>query len=286
MFIAHTKYIKGVTYMNLTDTLDSVSKISIGTLSLMKLISAVLVFLVCLLVITIVLKIVDHVQTRSKLDNTVKGFIRSGIKVTMWLIAIIVVASKLGIETSSLVALVGVAGLALSLSLQGLLSNIFSGFTILTSKPFTAGDYVELDGVSGAVNKVELLYTTIVTLDNKIIYVPNSQVTGAKIINYTREKLRRLDLVFNASYDAPTEDVKAALMDVITAETRVLKDPAPAVGLNAYKQSSVEYVVRVWAKREDYGDLLFALNENVRKAFKERGIEMTFDHLNVHIIEK
>ncbi len=272
--------------MNLTDTLDSVSKISIGTISLMALISAVLVFLVCLIVITIVLKIIDHIQTRSKLDNTVKGFIRSGIKVALWIIALIAVASKLGIEISSLVALVGVAGLALSLSVQGLLSNIFSGFTILTSKPFAAGDYVELDGVSGTVDKVELLYTTVVSVDNKVIYVPNSQVAGAKIINYTREKLRRLDLVFNASYDAPTEDVKTALMDVIEAEGRILKNPAPAVGLNAYKQSSVEYVVRVWVKREDYGDMQFAMNENVRKVFKERGIEMTFDHLNVHIIEK
>ncbi len=272
--------------MNLTGTLDSVSKISIGKVSLMALIYAVLAFLICLLVITIVLKVVDHIQARSKLDNTVKGFIRSGIKVSLWIIAAIVVFDKLGANMSSLVALVGVAGLALSLSIQGLLSNIFSGFTILTSKPFTAGDYVELDGVSGTVNKVELIYTTIVMIDNKIIYVPNSQVTGAKIINYTREKLRRLELSFNASYDAPTEAVKAALIDVIAAEERVLKEPTPAVGLNAYKQSSIEYAIRVWAKREDYGDLQFALNENVRRVFRERGIEMTFDHLNVHIIEK
>ncbi|MEA4893751.1 MAG: mechanosensitive ion channel [Oscillospiraceae bacterium] len=272
--------------MNLTDTLDSVSKISIGTISLMTLISAVLVFLVCLLVITIVLRTVDHIQTRSKLDNAVKGFIRSGVKVGLWIVALIVVASKLGIETSSLVALVGVAGLALSLSVQGLLSNIFSGFTILTSKPFTSGDYVELDNVSGTVSKVELLYTTIVTIDNKVVYIPNSQVTGAKIINYTREKERRLDLFFEASYNDDTEDVKAALMDVIKAEERILKDPAPVVGLNSYKQSSVEYTIRVWVKREDYVNMLFVLNENVRKAFRERGIEMTYDHLNVHIVEK
>lgn len=272
--------------MNLTDTLDSVSKISIGTISLMALISAVLVFLVCLLVITIVLKMVDHIQTRSKLDNTVKGFIRSGIKVALWIIALIVVASKLGIETSSLVALVGVAGLALSLSVQGLLSNIFSGFTILTSKPFAAGDYVELDDVSGTISKVELLYTTIVTVDNKVVYIPNSQVAGSKIINYTTNKERRLDLFFEASYDAPTEAVKAALMDVIEAEGRALKDPAPVVGLKSYKASSIEYAIRVWVKREDYVDMQFVLNENVREVFKKRGIEMTFDHLNVHIIEK
>ena len=272
--------------MNFSDIMKSTSDISLGTLSLMKLISAVLIFLVCFVVITIVLKVIDHIQLRSKLDNTVKGFIRSGIKVGLWVIAIIIVASKLGIETSSLVALVGVAGLALSLSLQGLLSNIFSGFTILTSKPFTAGDYVELDSVSGTVSKVELLYTTIVTLDNKIIYVPNNQVTSAKIINYTRENTRRVDLSYFVSYDAETEDVKAALSDVIDSDSRILKEPAPAIGILSYKQSSVQYVIRVWVKREDFGDMQFALNENVRKIFKERGIEMTFDHLNVHIVEK
>lgn len=270
--------------MNFTDTLDSISNISLGTISLMSIISAVLVFLVCLVVITVVLRIVDHIQERSKLDKAINSFIRSGIKVALWIIAIIIIADKLGIETSSLVALVGVAGLALSLSIQGLLSNLFSGITTLTTKPFSSGDVVEFDGISGTVVKVELFYTTMVTADNKLIYVPNSQVASAKIVNYTRETSRRVDLVFSVSYDAATEDVKAALLDTAAADARVLKEPATFVGLLAYKQSSIEYALRVWTKKEDCGDVQFALNESVRAIFKERGIEMSYDRLNVHIV--
>lgn len=270
--------------MNLLDEFNSISEISLGSLSLMTVLSAILVFLVCLLVITIILRIVDHIQERSKLDQTINSFIRSGIKVALWIIAIIIVAGKLGIETTSLVTLVGVAGLALSLSVQGLLSNLFSGITTLTTKPFTSGDFVEFGGVSGTVLKVELFYTTIVTGDNKLIYIPNSQVASAKIINYSREKNRRVDLTFSVSYEAETEAVKSALMDAVKADARVLNDPAPFVGLINYKQSSIEYALRVWTKNEDCGDIQFALNESVREIFKERDIDMSYDHLNVHIV--
>ncbi len=272
--------------MNLTDALNSVSEISVGTLSLMKLISAVLIFLVCLLVITIIMKAIDQIQRRSKLDKTINSFIRSAIKVGLWIIALIIVADKLGIQTTSLVTLIGVAGLALSLSIQGVLSNLFSGLTTLATKPFAAGDYVELDGVSGSVTEVGLFYTTITTVDNKVIYIPNSQVAGAKIINYTKQKNRRADLTFSVSYDAPTEMVKAALMEAMTTDDRILKDPAPFAGLLSYKDSSVEYVMRAWTKREDYWDVYFDLNERVRDLFEKRGIRMTYNHLNVHIAEK
>ena len=165
-----------------------------------------------------------------------------------------------------------------------MLSNLFSGITTLTTKPFSSGDVIQFDGISGTVVKVELFYTTMITADNKLIYVPNSQVASAKIINFTREANRRTDLVFSVSYDAATEDVKAALIDAATADARVLKDPAPFVGLLAYKQRSIEYALRVWTKKEDGGDIQFALNESVRAIFKERGIEMSYDRLNVRIV--
>lgn len=270
--------------MNFTDKLNSFSNISLGSISLMTIISAVLVFLVCFLAIMIILRIVDHIQQRSKLDQAISSFIRSGIKVTLWVITIITVADKLGIKLTSLVALVGVAGLALSLSIQGLLSNLFSGITTLTTKPFSSGDIVEFGGVSGTVIKVELFYTTMVTPDNKLIYIPNSQVASAKIVNYTRETNRRVDLTFCVSYEAETEAVKTALMDAAKADKRVLDDPAPFAGLLAYKQSTIEYALRVWTKKEDCGDIQFALNESVREIFKECGIEMPYDHINVHMV--
>jgi len=259
--------------MKFSDTLDSISNIKLGTISLMTVLSAILVFLVCLLVITIILRIVDRIQERSKLDKTINSFIRSGIKVALWIIATIIVVGKMGIETTSLVTLVGVAGLALSLSVQGLLSNLFSGITTLTTKPFTSGDFVEFGGVSGTVLKVELFYTTIVTGDNKLIYIPNSHVASAKIINYTREKNRRVDLTFAVSYNVTTETVKTALRDAAKADKRVMDEPAPFVGLLTYKENSIEYALRVWTKKEDCGDIQFALNESVREIFTQRGIE-------------
>jgi len=269
--------------MGLTDIMNSFSEISLGSITLLSVLSAVLVLLVCLLVITILLKIVDRLQLKSKLDNTIKSFIRSGIKVGLWIIAVVIVADKLGIQTTSLVTLIGVAGLALSLSIQGVLSNLFSGLTTLTTKPFTSGDYVELDGVSGTVTEVGLFYTTMTTVDNKVIYIPNSQVAGAKITNYTRQKNRRVDLSFCVSYEAPTATVKAALMEAIELDARILKDPMPFVGLLSFKDSSVEYVIRVWTKRDDFWDVYFALNEGMRDIFAKHGIGLTYNHLNVRI---
>ena len=269
--------------MGLANVINSFSEISLGSITLLSVLSAVLVFLICLLVITIFLKIVDRLQLRSKLDNTIKSFIRSGIKVSLWIIAIVIVADKLGIQTTSLVTLIGVAGLALSLSIQGVLSNLFSGLTTLTTKPFTSGDYVELDGVSGAVTEVGLFYTTMTTVDNKVIYIPNSQVAGAKITNFTKQKDRRVDLSFCVSYETPTETVKAALTEAIEADERIFKDPAPFVGLLSFKDSSVEYVIRVWTVREDFWDVYFALNEGMRDVFAKYGIGLTYNHLNVRL---
>lgn len=267
---------KGASKMNLTKMTDSLSEITIGKINLLEIISVVMTFIICLIVIAIIMKIVEHIQKRSRLDNTLKGFIRSAIKTVLWIITIIIIAGKLNIATS-FVALLSVAGLALSLSLQGNLSNLFSGLTTLITKPFASGDFVELDGVSGTVSEMGLFYTTLTTLDNRTVYIPNSHVTSAKIVNCARQKNRRADLVFNVSYDAPTEKVKSALMDAIKADSRILEEPAPFVGLLAYKPVSIEFVIRVWVKKEDLSDVTFSLNEGMREVFKERGINMAGD---------
>jgi small conductance mechanosensitive channel len=262
--------------MDLKKTMDSLSDITIGKLSLMSIISVVITFLICLAAIAIIMKIVENIQKRSRLDNTLKGFIRSATKTVLWIITIIIIAGKLNVA-ASFVALLSVAGLALSLSLQGNLSNLFSGLTTLITKPFAAGDFVELDGISGSVSEMGLFYTTLITVDNRTVYIPNSHVTSAKIINCTRQKNRRGDFSFNVSYDTPTETVKAALMDAMKADTRILNDPIPFVGLNAFKPASVEFVLRAWVKKEDYMDVSFSLNEGMRDVFKEHGISMSGD---------
>lgn len=242
-------------------------------------------FGVSLLVIFIVLKIVDHVQKLSTMDNTLKSFIRSTIKAGLWLIAIGAMLSQLGIDSKTFAAIVSIVGLALSLSLQSTLSNLFSGMTILTTKPFTAGDYVEVGEAAGTIERVELFYTTMLTAENKTIFIPNSQVAAAKIVNYSRQEDRRIELNLGVDYSTPTELVKTALLDAAKADERILPDPAPFVGLLGYQDSAVQFTLRAWTKTEDYWNVYFDLTERVRTLFNDRGIRITYNHLNVHMID-
>ena len=264
----------------------ALGRIRIGSMALSTLISAVLTFITCFIVLQIILKTLERVLGRAnKIDGTLKGFIHSAVKIILWILTGIIVAGALGIPTTSLVALISIAGLALSLSVQNILSNLFSGLTLLVSKPFKSGDYVEVGGRNGIIKSVGLFYTQLNTLDNVSINIPNSDVTGTTVINYSREPLRRVDRVFSASYESSTENVKAAVFEAISRDEKILRDPAPFVRLSEYKDSCIEYTVRVWCKCADYWDVFFNLNENVRDCFAEKGVEMTYNHMNVHILE-
>ena len=266
---------------------DTISQFKIGTISISSCLSAILTLVICFVVIKIVTGIAGRALNRaSKLDNTLRGFITSAIKAVLWVIALIIVANALGINTSSLIALLSVVGLALSLSVQNILSNLFSGLTLLVTKPFAAGDFVEVAGKSGLVKTVGLFYTQLDTLDNVAVSIPNSDVTGSAVNNYSREPLRRVDRTFTASYECPTDAVKAAIFHAIAKDERILADPAPFVRVLDYKGSTVEYVVRVWCKGADYWDVYFNLNENVRESFAEKGVKFSYEHVNVHIVEK
>ena len=265
----------------------SLSDIKIGTMPLSALLGALLTFFICLVVISIILKLVSRsLNGAKKMGRTMKNFLLSAVRIALWIIAIIIIAGELGIPTASLVALLSVAGLALSLSVQGLLGNLFSGLTLLMTHPFADGHFVEVAGKTGTVRSIGLLYTTINTLDNVLVSIPNSDVVGSSINNYSAEPLRRVDMLFSASYGEPTEKVKNAIMEVVRADGRILDDPAPFVALNAYKDSVVEYVVRVWVKNADYWDVHFALNERVRESFARNGVAMSYAHMNVHLVEK
>ena len=264
----------------------ALGRIQIGSMALSTLISAVLTFITCFIVMQIILKTLERILGRAnKIDGTLKGFIHSAVKIVLWILTGIIVAGALGIPTTSLVALISIAGLALSLSVQNILSNLFSGLTLLVSKPFKSGDYVEVGGRNGIIKSVGLFYTQLNTLDNVSINIPNSDVTGTTVINYSREPLRRVDRVFSAAYESSTENVKAAVFEAISRDEKILRDPAPFVRLSEYKESCIEYTVRVWCKCADYWDVFFNLNENVRDCFAEKGVEMTYNHMNVHILE-
>ncbi len=251
-----------------------------------SLIVAALAFVISYFAIKILKKILSKILDRSTLELTLKKFAVSAINIVLWTIAIIIILPILGIEATSIVAAFSVAGLALSLSIQGIMSNVFSGITVLGSRPFVVDDYVELNGVSGSVSRIGFFYTVVKTVDNKLISIPNSEVTSAKIINYNHEPTRRVDFTFSASYDDSTESVKNAIMEVVKTETRILHEPAePFVGLVAYKDSCIDYVLRVWVHSSDYWDVFFNINESVRESFAKNNVTMTYNHLNVHIVD-
>ena len=266
------------------DFFNSLADIKLGDISLSSILSAVLIYVVCYVVIRLLCRAFEKLLDRSKLiDASLKTFFSGAIKAVLWVIAIIIIAGSLGIPVTSLVAVLSVAGVALSLALQGLLSNLFSGITILATRPFNVGDYVQVGGESGTVKSIGLFYTVLDTLDNRVIYAPNGDITSSKIVNYSAESLRRVIIPVTASYDSATEDVRRAVLAAAAKDERILTEPAPMAAISGFGSSSVEYTVRVWCKSDDYWDVLFALNENIRESFAEYGVEMSYDHLNVHI---
>lgn len=239
-----------------------------------------------LILIKIVMGIVDRSMTKSNTNNALGKYLRSVIKVVLWILLALSVAGSIGIDVTSLIALFSVAGLAVSLALQNTLSNLAGGVMLLVTKPFEVGDFVETNGVSGTVEAIGLAYSKLATVDNKEIFIPNSEISSAKIINYTRLGTRRVDLTFTASYDAPTQTVKKAINEVLSQFPQIMQQPAPVIYLSNYGASSIEYVVRVWTAGSDYWDVYFGVMEGVRESFARNGVEMTYDHLNVHVVEK
>ena len=258
-----------------------------GNLALDTLLSGIITFLVCYIAIRIIKTLMGKMLARAtRLDVPVKNLISKLVITLLWALTIIIVAGAFGINATSLVAVLSVAGLALSLSIQGLLTNFFSGIMLHINKPFKDGDFVELGDKVGTIKNIGFFNTVMNTLDNVNIIIPNGDLTAAAVKNYSSEPQRRVDLTFSTSYDAPTETVKEAIMEVIKADPRIYSDPAPFVRLLSYDASSIKYVVRVWVNNPDYWGVYFDLNENVRESFAKHGVEMSYDHINVHMIDK
>ena len=263
--------------------IEDIAAIHVGSVALGTLVSAIVTLIVCFIIIHVVTTIIHRAVSKSRVMTSLSGFLESAVKIVLWVITAIIVADVLGIPTTSLVALVSVIGLALSLSIQKIVANLFSGITLLITKPFEVGSYVDISGKTGTVKKVGLFYTVLTTLDNERVSIPNGDVTAAAVVNYSGEPIRRLDQYFCASYDAPTETVKTAILEAAQGDKRILKEPAPFAGIQAYKDSSIEYISRIWCDPKDYWDIQFGMNERVRDCFAKYGVEITYNHLNVHL---
>ena len=266
--------------------LTSVLNQSIGKISLGDILTAVVTLLLCLVVIRTALKLTRKLLSRSKLDVRVQKYLTSGIKMVLYVIAAIIVIGCFDVvDTSSLVALLSVASLGITLAAEDILANVAGGLVILSAHPFTIGDYIEVSGTSGTVEEITLNYTKLVTPDGHLVMLPNKSLADSQMTNYTALGRRRVTQVITASYDAPAEDVKAACWDALANTPNILEDPAPAVYVTNYGESSIEYTIYCWASAADFLAVKFGLSENLRPAFADHGVEMTYDHLNVHIVE-
>ena len=230
----------------------------------------------------IIRRVMNTALEKSKLEKAAHSLISSLANAAMYILLGLMVASSLGIDVTSIVALASVLTLALSLALQNMVSNIIGGFTILYTHPFHSGDYVEIAGQGGTVKEINMTYTMLATADNKLISIPNSAVVAAQIVNYSAAETRRVEILASASYDAPTQKVIDAMVLAGTVDN-VLLDPAPRAVVTAYGDSAISYSLRLWVKTADYWDVYFQVNQRVKDIFDEQGIEMTYPHLNVHI---
>lgn len=267
------------------EELTKLLQTSLGGYSLSHILSALLTLLVCLVAARLLLKLAKRLLHRvQRLNDRLRQIILTALKMVLYLLTGIITAEALGLNTSSLTALVSVLTLGVTLAAEDILGNVAGGLVILSSHPFNIDDEIEVSGTTGTVREITLNHTKLETADGHFIMQPNKELSSSRIVNYTALGRRRVVQRITASYDAPTDTVKAACLEAVAATPGTLEEPAPAVYLTDYGSSAIEYSVRCWTKAEDYWTAYFALNENLRTAFAAHGVEMTYDHLNVHVV--
>ena len=266
----------------LVSTFQKILEFKVGNISCGSILQGLILMIVFNWIISKVIQpVMERLLEKFKLEATVKGFVRALVKVLFNFIAICVVAESIGIPIASVLAVIGMLGLAVSLSVQGALSNVANGFMILVNKPFKVQDYVAVAGVEGFVKEIGMLTTKILTIDNKLIIVPNSEVMGSKITNFSSEELRRVDFETKAGYQNKFEDVYAAVLDAVANTPTALQDPAPFVRVNGYTDYAVVYLIRVWCKSEDYWDTYFDLMQKVGEYKDKHGIVGGVPSMNI-----
>lgn len=249
----------------------------------LKVVFALAIFIIGKWVAKIVRGLVKKGMTKSNVDPVLIGFVSNIVYYLLMIIIIIAAIQKLGIQTTSFVAILGAAGLAVGLALQGSLSNFASGVLIIMFRPFKIGDFVEAGGIVGVIDEIGILVTHLHTPDNKGIIVPNSQIMGGHIVNYNAHDIRRVDMVFGIGYGDDIDKARSIMAEVLDSDERVLKDPAPAIAVSELADSSVNFNVRPWCKSEDYWGVYLDTHEAIKKAFDANGVSIPFPQTDVHL---
>ncbi len=249
----------------------------------LKVVVAILIFVIGKWIAKQVQRLARRGMERAKVDAVLVGFLSNILFYALMVAVIIAAVSHLGVQTTSFVAVLGAAGLAVGLALQGSLANFASGVLIILFRPFKVGDFVEAGGVAGIIDEIGILMTYMHTPDNKGVIVPNSQVMNAQIVNYTAYDRRRCDMVFGISYRDDIDKAKRILADIIASDPRCLKEPAPTIAVNGLGDSSVNIAVRPWVKPADFWPVFFDTHETVKKRFDREGVTSPFPQRDVHL---
>ncbi|MFM2481343.1 mechanosensitive ion channel domain-containing protein [Celerinatantimonas sp. YJH-8] len=250
---------------------------------LMHIVAAIAILIIGFIIAGFIASTLEKILTKRKVDKTISSFLASLSKYALVAIVIIAALSRIGVQTASFVAVIGAAGLAIGLALQGSLSNFAAGVLIVGFRPFKAGDYVEMAGTAGTVQNVQILTTILTTPDNKEVIVPNSAVFNGHITNYSRHSKRRLDLIIGVSYQSNLADVKQVIQTVLDQESRILTSEPITIGVLELADSSINFAVRPWVQTADYWPVRFALLEAIKNALDEAGIEIPFPQMDVHL---
>ena len=248
-----------------------------------NIISALLILFIGNLIVKGVANSVSKVLHKKKMDKAVIEFIHGLVRYLLFVIVLIAALGRVGVQTASVVAVIGAAGLAIGLALQGSLSNFAAGVLIVAFRPFKSGDYVEIGGVAGSVDSIQIFQTVLTTPDNKMVVVPNGSVIGSPITNYSRHATRRVDLMIGVSYGANLQQTKELLTKICESDERVLKEPGVQVGVHTLADSSVNFVVRPWVKTADYWSVYFDLMQAIKEGLDKEGIEIPFPQMDVHM---
>jgi small conductance mechanosensitive channel len=257
--------------------------IQYGTDYGLKIIGAILIFLIGKWVARRLTNVTQKVMQKAEVDPTLLRFAENLVYMLLMVVVVLAALNTLGVQTTSFVAILGAAGLAIGLALQGTLGNVGSGVLLVMFRPFQVGDFVNAGGEAGSVEAISLFATTLKTPDNKVIIIPNSAVTGGNITNFSAKETRRVDLIFGIGYGDDLKAAKNILREIIDSDKRVLREPEPFLAVSELAESSVNFVMRLWVKREDYWDVHFDTIEKVKLTFDEKGISIPYPQMDVHL---
>lgn len=244
---------------------------------------AIIIYIVGKIVVGILVSVFGKIMEKSKYDDMLVDFLKTIVRAVLMLFVIIASLNQLGVDTTSLVAILGAAGLAIGLSLQGSLQNFAAGVMLLVFRPFKKGDFVEAGGTAGVVQQITIFTTLMLTPDNKEIIVPNGAIYGGNIVNVSARDTRRVDMVVGIGYDSDLKKAKDILNEMVKADERILAEPAPTVAVSELADSSVNFVVRPWVNSADYWAVMFDFNEAVKLRFDAEGISIPYPQMDVHV---